>query len=279
MADQEEKRSLAFQADSAGFDHLAQHYDQDYTQTRVGLWLRERTHALLDARFGPGSHVMELGCGTGEDTAHLVRRGVRVTATDYSAGMLDAARAKLGAGTSALAEFAQLDLGALPPDGLPGPFDGAFSNFGPLNCLDGWRPLARWLADRIRPGGIAALCVMGPLCVWEMGWYGLHGEFGVALRRFRKKSVFQVEGGESIQVRYPTAARLWRDFAPWFRVASQRGIGVFLPPVEQYGLLDRRPGVFQRLTGWETRLADHWPFLYLGDHYWLELERTTDARL
>ncbi len=274
MSDPENSRSLAFQAESKAFDHLAEHYDQDFTQTRVGLWLRERTHALLDARFGPGSHVLELGSGTGEDTAHLVERGVRVTATDYSAGMLDVARTKLRA--TPLAEFVQLDLGALPPGGLPGPFDGAFSNFGPLNCLDGWRPLARWLADRIRPGGIAALCVMGPLCLWEIGWHGLHGEFDVALRRFRKQSVFQVEGGEPIRVRYPTPSRLWRDFAPWFEVASLRGIGVFLPPVELYGLLDRRPVLFKRLTGLEQRLADRAPFLHLGDHYWLELERRVD---
>jgi len=46
-----------------------------------------------------------------------------------------------------------------------------------------------------------------------------------------------------------------------------------LPPVELYGLLDRQPALFKRLTDLEQRLADRTPFVVLGDHYWLELER------
>ena len=269
------RESLAFQAEASGFDHLAEHYDTDFTQTPVGRWLRERTHARLDARFGSGDHVIELGCGTGEDTRHLAARGVAVTAADYSPAMLDVARAKLGG--SPLVDFAVLDFGRLPAAGLDGPFDGAFSNFGPLNCLEDWRPLAVWLAARLRPGAIAALCVMGPLCVWEVGWHALHAEFGVAFRRWRGSSVFQVEGGAEIRVRYPSPGRLTRAFAPWFRPVDLRGIGVFLPPTDIYGVLDRRPGTLKRLMRLEERLAHRRPFVTLGDHYWLELERTPDV--
>lgn len=257
--------------EGAAFDSLADHYDQDYTRTFVGEWLRERVHARLNAHFKTDEHVLELGCGTGEDTRRLVERGVRVTGTDLSAGMLDAARTKLV--DNPLATFVQLDLGSLSPDVLPGPFDGAFSNFGPLNCLDGWGPLAAWLAARIRPGGMVGLCVMGPLCLWEIGWHVLHGELRTAFRRFRKSSMFQTENGQPIMVRYPSPQRLQRDFAPWFRQIDLRGIGVFLPPTEVYGVLDKRPKLLKNLIHLEERLAHRRPFVFLGDHYWIELKR------
>ncbi|WP_406390271.1 class I SAM-dependent DNA methyltransferase [Streptomyces sp. NBC_00887] len=43
-------------------------------------------------RYGAGPTVLDLGCGTGRDAAHLHRAGRRVTAVDLSASMLDHAR-------------------------------------------------------------------------------------------------------------------------------------------------------------------------------------------
>ena len=46
----------------------------------------------LDTAFQPGEQVLELSCGTGEDALHLAEQGVRILATDPSAGMLEVAR-------------------------------------------------------------------------------------------------------------------------------------------------------------------------------------------
>ncbi|MFN8447316.1 MAG: class I SAM-dependent methyltransferase [Anaerolineae bacterium] len=92
--------------------------------------------------------ILELGCGTGEDALYLAGRGVRVTATDASPAMLAVARAKTA--DQPLVFVQPLDLNALPAD-FPA-FDGVFANFGVLNCLTDWRPLAAWLAQRIPPG-------------------------------------------------------------------------------------------------------------------------------
>lgn len=48
--------------------------------------LRERTLDELDIQ--PGSHVLELGCGTGALTEKLIQRGALVTAVDQSKAML-----------------------------------------------------------------------------------------------------------------------------------------------------------------------------------------------
>jgi hypothetical protein len=51
------------------------------------------------------------------------------------------------------------------------------------------------------------------------------------------------------------------------------GLGVIVPPSDLYAAMGKRRRFAHILTSLETRLASHWPFKYLGDHYWLELER------
>jgi SAM-dependent methyltransferase len=52
--------------------------------------LRQRELAHLDVR--PGQRVLDLGCGRGESTAELARRGLSVTAVDYSADAVSLTR-------------------------------------------------------------------------------------------------------------------------------------------------------------------------------------------
>ncbi|MGH2544698.1 MAG: class I SAM-dependent methyltransferase, partial [Ardenticatenaceae bacterium] len=93
------------------FDEAAAAYDTDFTHRQLGRWLREMVWERLDATFQPGDHVLELGCGTGEDAVWLARRGIRVTATDASAGMIEQARRKAeSAGMVDQIIFAQLDM-------------------------------------------------------------------------------------------------------------------------------------------------------------------------
>ncbi len=76
-----------------GYDRWAAVYDGDGNPLVV---LEERvTPALLgDVR---GLRVADIGCGTGRHALRLAREGAMVTGVDFSAGMLDAARAKPGA--------------------------------------------------------------------------------------------------------------------------------------------------------------------------------------
>ncbi|RMF27610.1 MAG: class I SAM-dependent methyltransferase, partial [Chloroflexi bacterium] len=186
----------------SAFDAVAASYDATFTHTPLGRRLREAVWTHLAAAFRPGHHVLELGCGTGEDALWLARRGVRVTATDASPAMLAIARHKAEAARlTDRITCARLDLAApereWPSGPIPrrGPYDGAFANFGVLNGLPDRRPLAQALARWVRPGGQVILVVMGPLCPWEIGWHLLHGQVRTALRRFRSGVEAHIGGG------------------------------------------------------------------------------------
>jgi SAM-dependent methyltransferase len=235
----------------------------------------------LAAAFHPGDHVLELGCGTGEDALWLARRGMHVTATDVSQSMLDVAQRKAAAANlTHLVDFAAIDLAA-PAFSIVNcqlsivncQLSGAFSNFGPLNCLSDRRPLAEALAQWLRPGSRVVLVVMGPACPWEIGWHLLHGQPRPAFRRFRGGVDAHVGGGATVPVWYPSPRTLAAEFAPHFAVRGLLGIGSLLPPSYLSHLVERWPAAFGRLAQAERRLARAWPWTWLNDHYLLMLER------
>jgi 2-polyprenyl-3-methyl-5-hydroxy-6-metoxy-1,4-benzoquinol methylase len=76
-----------------GYDLWASHYDVDGNP----LIAIEEPHVdrlLGDVR---GMEIADIGCGTGRHTVRLASRGARVTALDFSTGMLEQARRKPGA--------------------------------------------------------------------------------------------------------------------------------------------------------------------------------------
>jgi len=260
---------------SQAFDPLAPTYDDTFTHSPIGQYLRAQVHKRLDRHFRAGDHVLELGCGTGEDALYLAERGVHVTATDVSEAMLEAARAKTGDNPSIT--FANLDLRSLSTNDYrlaTRNFSGAFSNFGPLNCLDDWRPLAAWLAGRVKPEGIVGLGIMSPLCLWEPLWHGLHGDYKTATRRWRSTTTFQPDGAaEPISVRYPTIHRVTRDFTPYFQRTHVQGIGLFLPPSDVFGVIEQRPRLMNTLMNLESRFMRYGILAPFADHYWIEFQK------
>lgn len=255
------------------FDLLAPSYDDDFTHSAIGSTLRQRVHQRLLSHFQAGDHLLELGCGTGEDAHVLSQHGIHITATDASAGMLEMARRKNT--DQLLIHFAPLDLHqpALP-DQPTAQFDGVFSNFGVLNCLPSRRELARWLADRIRPGGIAAFGIMAPCCLWEILWHTFHLDGQIAFRRLRGSSSFLPAGASAaVTVCYPSVATLSEEFAPWFERISVRPLGWLLPPTALYPVLEKRPRLLRLLTRWDECSSSCSPLANLADHYWIELRR------
>ena len=250
------------------FDTLAADYDAHFTTTPLGTLLRQAVHRRLDARFAPGDRILELACGTGEDALHLGRRGVHVLATDASKVMIEKTRAKIAAaGLGDTLAARRLPIEVLTS--LSGSFDGAFSNFGGLNCVQDLDAVSRALADLLRPGAAVVLCVMGPLVPWEWAGFLLRGEPGKAFRRLRRGGV----EWRGITVRYPSPAALRRAFAPAFRPLRLSAVGALLPPTEWEPWAGRHPRLLAALARWERRLEAMPPLPWLADHYLLELAR------
>jgi ubiquinone/menaquinone biosynthesis C-methylase UbiE len=78
-------------AATLAFDRLAPEYDA-LANGEIFQLLRRRTHETFARRFRPGARVLEIGCGTGLDTAFLANAGVRVVACDPSEAMVGRSR-------------------------------------------------------------------------------------------------------------------------------------------------------------------------------------------
>jgi SAM-dependent methyltransferase len=233
------------------------------------MLMRQAVWRRLERCFQPGQRVIELNCGTGEDAVFLGRRGIQVLATDASTAMIEEASAKVRcAGLADEVELRHLAIEQLCELNT-GPFDGALSNFGGLNCVDDLRGVARALADRLRPGATAVLCVMGPLVPWEWAWFLARGELAQAFRRLRS-------GGSNwrgMHVRYPGIFDMRASFLPSFRMHRVAAVGALLPPPYARSWADKHPEMLERLNRWERRLETVPPLPWLADHYVLELER------
>lgn len=250
----------------AAFDALAPTYDGDFTQQPLGRLLRARVHERLLTHFQAGDHVLELGCGTGEDALFLSQQDIQVTATDASDAMLTVARQKTQ--DAANVHVAHFDLQTLSANfDVTQQWAGAFSNFGALNCLTEWDSLAQWLHQRVVVGGMVGFAVMAPYCVWEFGWHMLHGKWDIALRRVRGDDF------GDLRITYPTVKRLSDDFAPYFECVRVMPLGLFLPTSALFDVVQKRPWLMRRLVSLENRFQDANALAMFADHYWIEFQR------
>lgn len=255
------------------FDAVAPAFD-----LRFGEWLsveaqRDAVRRALLSAFPPRGRILELGGGTGVDAAWLATRGFDVTLTDGSPAMVAIAQAKL-APFGARAAVAPLE--ALEAFGANGElFDGAFSNFASLNCVEDLSPVGRGLAKLLRPGAAAMLVVFGTLSPGEMLVEALHGRPRQSFRRLRKGPVPARLGGQSFHVIYHRQGALRIAMQPWFRLVKRVGIGVFVPPSAAEPWISKHPGFLRALTALdrsaERALA---PF---ADHVLYHFERTDTA--
>jgi demethylmenaquinone methyltransferase / 2-methoxy-6-polyprenyl-1,4-benzoquinol methylase len=111
------------------------------------VWRRRAAAAL---GLPPGSRVLDLCCGTGDQAIALRRRGARVAAADFCVPMLAIARHKLARTAAPRPSALAADALALPfPDRH---FAGATVSFGLRNVADLDAAL-REIARVLRPGG------------------------------------------------------------------------------------------------------------------------------
>lgn len=260
---------------SAPFDAIAARYDETFTSSVIGRTQRAAVWKELTKAFRPGDRVLEIGSGTGVDACHLAERGVEVLASDPSSQMIEiAARRITQCGVQTLVRTRVLRAEEISSLTANESFDGAFSNFGALNCVGNLRVLAKSIARLVRPGGIVLLCWMGPFCLWETLFYLGHGNARKAFRRLNRRGVSaRLADKAFVQVRYPSVRTLVNIFGPEFRLNSVQGIGVAVPPsyLESWARSNLRSIEF--CERFDSRFA-HWPvFRLMGDHVLVRLER------
>ena len=262
---------------AAAFDAIADRYDALFSPQANPLipLVRERVYRAVGRHFASGSTLLELGCGTGEDTRALVERGYRIVACDPAPGMIAKAEAKLfAAGRSAAVRFVGLGVEELaarwPSLGLA--VDGVFSNFAPLNCALSLDPVRRLLERALVPGGRFVGVVLPRVCPLEVVLFLARGDPRTAFRRFRRDPIADVEG-RRFTMRYYGAGDFDRALEGSFRRVETRSLGLCLPPLSLGPAFARVPGLLPALAAVED-VVGGWPGLRrAGDHVLLAYER------
>lgn len=267
------------QSSPSPFDSIAAEYDAIFTDSRIGRAQRSAVWAELANAFQPGDRVLEVGCGTGVDACFLAERGVNVVACDSSREMVHMAEkrannhsARFRNASLSFHHFAAEALTQLSPYA---PFDGAFSNFGVLNCVSDISQFAQALAPLVKPSAPVMFCLMGPWCAWELTWFACHGDLNRATRRFQRTgSVARIGNAGQVTVQYPTLRAFRQAFAPEFRWRAVKGIGVAVPPTYLSRWVNRFPRALDAAALLDRWLARCPGIRVLADHILLTLERT-----
>jgi SAM-dependent methyltransferase len=258
------------------WDAAAETYDLDFANTLIGRLQRESIWKEIERVFPVGHRIIELNCGTGIDAVFLASRGVRVLACDISPRMIELAQRRANSISTEASD--RIDFRVLPTENIDvlekeGLFDGAFSNFSGLNCVEDLHAVAQKLARLLRPGARLVLCVIGRFVPWEIAWYLAHGNPARAFLRFKKVTVGRKAENGLVSVHYPSVGKVTRIFAPSFKLRKLQGIGFTLPPSYLESLALKFPLILNRLTKIDRRIG-HLPlFRSMGDCVLLQFER------
>ncbi len=256
------------------FDRFAVHYDEVVEPNPIHARLRRQSLAWLDEAFGSGMHVLEIGCGTGTEAAHLGHRGVEVTAIDISEAMVRQAQRRM--------HDAHLDdrvhVRRAPSADIsrlfgPASFDGAYASFGALNCGPSLSGVAQDVARILKDDAVFVASVVSHPCVWEIAAGLLSLSPQKAFRRLREPATINLAPGAPLEVHVYSEGDLRRAFSPNFRIERLEGWLLTIPPPYLADLW-RRMSVLQgpacQVDDW---LSPRWPFRGWGEHIHMRARR------
>lgn len=257
----EKKVSAAFNAQSVIFDAL-------YRDNKIVDYKRQRVREHLLKFLEPGSHILELNAGTGDDAIYFAKKGFHVHATDISEGMQDKLSGKLtgefmtGSVSQEICSFTNLD--ALKKKG---PYDCIFSNFAGLNCTGQLEKVLGDFDGLVKPGGMLLLVILPRFCLWET-LLVFRGRFKTAFRRFFSS------GGRRARIEdseftcwYHSPRFVKRHLKDKFEMMETEGLCAIVPPSYIERFPEKYPSLYAGLCSLENRLKGKWPWKHMGDYY------------
>ena len=253
--------SDAFNGQSLVFDEL-------YSTNSIIQYKRERVRDHLIKYLKPGSHILELNAGTGDDAIFLAQKGYHVHATDISSGMQKKLVEKLirkevnGNVTNEICSFT-----ALNTLKNKGPYDAIFSNFAGLNCTGDLKLVLASFDTLLKPEGIVVLVILPGFCLWE-SLLLLKGKFKTATRRlFNSNGRRANVEGVSITCWYYSPDFVIRRLKDKFNLIGIEGLCTIVPPSYMEKFPEKHPGLYSYLCKAENRYKSKWPWKYIGDYY------------
>ncbi|MGE5499990.1 MAG: class I SAM-dependent methyltransferase, partial [Syntrophothermus sp.] len=271
----EENRGISLM--DIGFDKSALSYDETFTHSSIGVYLRKRVHSYLDKKFPADRSlkILELNCGTGEDAIYFAKHGHFVTATDSSAKMLEAAKRKTRAASlDRGVKFVQLDINDLKHAEFSETFDLVFSDFGGLNCIppERLKELSVNIKNVLSANGRFIAVAMSKYCQWEIAYFLLRGKIKNAFRRLGNRGIDVSMNGTVIKTYYYTPADIRKIFESEFSYMKMAPVGLFIPPPYLESFFRRRTPLLSFFNKLESLFGGwSWPAA-LGDHFLIDLK-------
>jgi ubiquinone/menaquinone biosynthesis C-methylase UbiE len=256
------------------FDSVAADYDGARGNNDLIQDMRKEMWHWLDTTFAPGSHLIDLGCGTGLDAVRMAQSGYEITATDWSAQMV--ARTRDRADRAKLTDHVRtVNVGAHELARLPGNalYAGAYSNLGPLNCVPDLSAVSQECARLLQPGGTLVFTVIGRICPWEILHYARQRRWSRIKVRFAANLVPVGMNKRTIWTRYYGPREFYRAFEKDFTLTHYRGLCVFAPPPYLTWVRDRHPRLYERLWRVDRRVAGLPVLRGMGDHFLIVMKK------
>jgi len=263
----EQKAAVAFSGQAPVFDEL-------YNSDTIINYKRDRVRKHVLRNLTPGSSILELNCGTGEDAIYFAGKGHKVHATDISGGMLYQLVQKVGKHKmNKKISFELCSYTNLEELKNKGPFDMVFSNFAGLNCTGDLDKVLNSLSSLLNPNGLVTLVILPKFCLWET-LLVFKGKFRTAFRRFfsgrgRKARV----EGNYFKCWYYNPSYIAQRLNEDFDLIGIEGLCTIVPPSYMEGFAEKHPSSFKFLRKWENRLKTKWPWKYIGDYYIISLRK------
>ena len=259
---------------ATAFDKQAAVFDELYSSNTIIQYKRDRVRKHLMERLKPGSQILELNAGTGEDALYLAGKGYRVHATDISKKMLTKLEDKRRkAGLEHLVSSECCSFSELDQLNERGPFDMIFSNFGGLNCSAGLEDVLHQFSPVLKPGGLVTLVILPPFCFWEF-LLVFKGKFKTAFRRFfaHKGRIAHIEG-EYFRCWYYSPGEVIKILKNEFEPDAVEGLCSLVPPSYLEGFAEKYPTLYRLLEKAEQNVKRNWPWNRIGDYFIISLRK------
>lgn len=256
----EQFTATAFSKQSVVFDEL-------YSRNTIVNYKRERVRATFMQYVLPGSTVLELNCGTGEDAIFFAGQDYKIHATDVSEGMIAVLKEKVRVrGLTDKITNECCSYTALNTLKNKQQYDAIFSNFGGLNCTDALDKVLLFFNDLLKPGGIVCLVVIPKFCLWETLLF-LKGKFKTAFRRFFSKNGRRAHiEGKYFTCWYYNPSYITGVLKNNFTIETIEGLCTIVPPSYIEGFAEKYPRVFKFLAAKENKLKAKRPWRSIGDY-------------